>query len=227
MTAVVTLITDALYASGVYGQDQTISSGDQQLVVRRLNRLLDSWSNEKNMIYLNDSEQFSMTAGQQSYSTSLLSSRPVSINSMRVSLNNIDYSVDFIDQLAWNDIGYKNVPAIPTMCYYDDAFPNANMFFFPVPYANFTCTLYCQRLLTGALTLTSDIAMPAGYEAAIVAGLAVDICPTFGKQASPQLIADMKQTRAVLMRTNFSPLEMVTPYDKSDNYSNSFIYRGF
>jgi hypothetical protein len=217
-----------MYAAGILGQDQTPSSGDSQLVLRRLQRMLDSWSNERLMIFLNDVESFTMTAGQNSYSTSLLTAgRPVAISSLRVNLNNIDYPVDQIDQLAWNGITYKATSAIPRQMYYDDAYPNATMFFYPTPYAAFTCYMYCQRQLAGNLTLTSTLSMPLGYEAAIVAGLAVDLCQSFGKQPTPQMLADMKQTRAVLKRVNYMPLEMTTPFDGSTDISGAFPYRGF
>lgn len=218
-----------MLAARVIGQDQTVASGDGQLVLRRLNRMLDSWSNEKQMIFSNDSESFNMVAGQQSYSTALLpSGRPVAINSMRVSLNNLDYPVDFIDQLKWNDITYKLTQSIPRWCYYDGAYPNASMFFYPVPYAAFTCTVYAQRVLSAPLTLATNLTMPAGYEAAIVAGLAVDISPSFVKQPTPAMMLDKTETRAVLKRTNFQPLEMETPFDgNTADISNAFPYRTF
>ena len=228
MTAVVTLIQDAMYAAQVLGQDQTPSSADSQLVLRRLQRMLDSWSNESQMIFLNDVESFVMTPGVASYSTSLLTAgRPVSINSLRVNLNNIDYPVDQIDQLEWNGITYKSTSAIPRKMYYDDGFPQATMFFYPVPYAAFTCYMYCKRQLAAGLTLTSTLSMPLGYESAIVANLAVDISPSFGKQATPQMVNDAKQTRAVLKRTNYMPMVMESPFDQSTDISGAFPYRGF
>lgn len=229
MTTVAVIIQDAMYAARVLGQDQTVSSGDGQLVLRRLNRMLDTWSNEKLLIYANDQESFLMTAGQQIYSTSLLpSGRPVAINSMRVTLSNIDYPVDFIDQLKWNGISYKPVQAIPNQCYYDAAFPNANFYFYPIPYAAFTCTLYAQRVLSSPLLMATDLTLPPGYEAAIVAALAVDISPSFGKQPTPAMLLDKTETRAVLKRTNYTPLEMVTPFGNNDSdISNAFLYKGF
>jgi hypothetical protein len=230
MTTISTLVTDAMYAARVLGQDQTPSSGDSQLVLRRLQRMLDSWSNESSMIFLNDVESFQMTAGVASYSTSLLTAgRPVSINSMRVTLNNIDYPVDFIDQIRWNQISYKLTTSIPSQMYYDDGFPQATMFFYPIPYAAFTCNMYCKRQLTGGtpLTLTTVLSMPLGYEAAIVAGLAVDISPSFGKQPTPDMLREKTETRSVLKRVNYMPLEMNSPFDRPQDISSAFPYRGF
>ena len=228
MTTVATLITDAAYAAGVLGQDQTLSSGDSQLFLRVLQRMLDSWSNEKQMIFLNDVESFTMTAGTQAYSTALLTNgRPVAITSLRLSLSGIDYPCEPMDQNQWNDIAVKSVSSIPQRYYYDDGYPQATMFFYPVPYANFTVNMYCQRQLQGNLNMTDTLLMPLGYEQAIVDGLAVAVLPFFGKQATPQQVAQMKQSRAVLKRTNYQPLEVSTPFDDVGDISNAFPYRGF
>ena len=230
MTTVATIVQDAMFAAQVLGQDQAATSGDQALVLRRLVRMLDSLSTEKLMIYANDAEQFTMTAGQQSYSTALLTSgRPVSITSMRVRLNNLDYEVEPMDQNQFNQITYKSTTAIPRQFYYDGAYPQATMFFYPVPYAAFTCILYCQRRIQGysTLTLATDLVLPEGYEAMIIASLAVDISPSFGKKASDDLIRDMVAKKGALKRLNYSPLEMNTPFDQGYDISNGFPYRGF
>lgn len=228
MTAVSTLVQDAMYQAQVLGQDQTPSSGDVQLVLRRLNRMLDSWANEKQMIFRNDEESFTMTSGQASYTTSVFADgRPIAFNSMRVRLNNIDYPIEFIDQQKWNGISYKGTTAIPQFMYYDSNYPTATMFFYPIPYAAFTCYAYCQRQLQGTLSLTTTLSMPIGYEAAIVDGLAVDIMPSFGKQASAQQTNMAKESKNRLKRTNYNSLEMQTPFDEIVDLSNSFPYRGF
>jgi hypothetical protein len=232
MTAVSVLVQDAMYAAQVLGQDQTPTSGDSQLVLRRLNRMLDSWSNEKQMIYANQTETFTMTANVGSYSTSLLTNgRPVAINGMKVTLSSLDYPVEFIDQLKWNAITYKDAPSIPRWCYYEPGYPNGTMNFYPEPYAAFVCSVDCQRVLSAPLLMATDLALPPGYEAAIVAGLAVDIWPSFkGKQPIPNdLKEDRRQTRSVLKRTNYTPMEMDTPFDndRAGDISNSFPYRTF
>src|SRR4030095_15896527 len=227
MTTAVDLITDAAFAAQVIGQDQTLSSGDAQLILRRLNRMLDSASNEKQMIFLNDSETCNTSPGQQAYSTSLLTGgRPVSINSMRMTLNGIDYPVEQIDQLKWNAIPVKDIDAIPTWFYYDGAMPNATMFFYPRPYAVFTVEIYCQRVLSSPLVLASTITMPPGYEAWIVAALAVDIWGSFKKGDPPaSMLKAMVDAKSVIKRTNFQPLEMAVPFSPSPgDVSNGFPY---
>lgn len=225
MTAVSTLVTDAMYAARVLGQDETPSSADSQLVLRRLQRMLDSWANETQMVFEQTAETFNTVAGQQSYSTSLLAlGRPIKFESMRVTVGGVDYPVDPIDQAGWNSIPIKTVASIPAVFFYDPMMAQGTIQFYPVPYAAMTVTVYAQRTLTGALTLTTDLALPPGYEAAIVAGLAADIWPSFKQGDVPRaLIADRTQTRAVLKRTNFRPQEMANPLTEQSGFDDRYL----
>lgn len=230
MTTVAILVNDAAYAAKVLGQDQVITSGDAQLILRRLNRLLDLRSNEKQLIYSNTTQTFTMTPSVGTYSTALLANgRPIAINSMVVSLSNIDYPVDMIDILKWNAITYKIAESVPDQCYYDATFPNGQMNFYPRPYAAFTCTVDCQYPLSSPLLLATDLTLPPGYEAWIVAELAVDIWSSF-KSGNPseKMMKDVIEARAILKRTNYEPLEMDTPFDQQNgNISNAFLYKAF
>lgn len=230
MTAVLTLIEDAAYAAKVLGQDQTISSGDSQLILRRLNRLLDLRANEKQLVFGNSTETFTMTAGQSQYSTALFTDgRPVTIMSMYVTLNNINYPVEMIDVQKWNEITYKLTESIPNQCYYNPLYPDGQLNFYPLPYAAFTCTADCQYPLTGPLTLATNVTLPPGYEAWIVAELAVDIWPSFKRGPIDQDLKEaQREARAILKRNNYQPLEMNTGLGKDmDNISNAFLYKGF
>lgn len=230
MTAVATLIEDAGYAAKVIGQDQTMSSGDAQLILRRLNRLLDLRSNEKQLVFSNSTQSFLMTPSVGQYSTTVLGSgRPIAINSMVVTLSNINYPVEMIDLQKWNSITYKLVEAIPNNCYYDATYPNGTMNFFPLPYGPFVCTVDCQYPLTAPLTLATNLTMPEGYEAWIVAELAVDIWPSFKNgPVDPSLIMAQKEARAILKRNNYQPMEMETGFENDmSNISNAFLYKGF
>lgn len=231
MTTVAILVNDAAFDAQVLGQDQTLSSGDAQLLLRKLNRMLDSWSNESQMIFSNTAQTFLMTPSVATYSTSLLSlGRPVSIDSMTVTLNNIDYPVEMIDLYKWNEITYKLTESVPNQCYYNADIPNGQFNFYPRPYAAFTCTVYCKYQLSQVpLILASDLVLPPGYEAAIVAGLAVEAWNSFKSgDPSASMVKKMIDTRAVIKRTNFQPLEMDTPFDENyGDISNAFLYKGF
>ncbi len=230
MTAVVTLVEDAAYKAKVLGQDQAMSSGDAQLILRILNRMLASWANERMLIFGITDEVFTMTASQSDYSTTLFpEGRPTAILSMYVTLNNINYPVDMIDVQKWNAIAYKLTESIPNQCYYNPSFPDGALHFYPKPYAAFTCTANCQYPLSGDVSLTTDLLLPEGYEQAIVDNLAVMIWPYFKDgQPSGQMAKEAMDSKAVIKRNFTTVLEMETPFgNPTGDISNAFLYKGF
>lgn len=223
-----TLVEDALLNAAILGAGEVVSAEDQKLALRILNRMLDSWSTENLMVYSTTNESFVMTPNQATYSTALLSSRPVSIHSMYVSLNNIDYEVDMIDQQTYDAIPYKPTPAIPNKCFYNSSYPDGEFYFYPTPYAAFTCTVVQRKRLSDGFTADTVLSMPPGYEKAIIDGLSVELCRPFTrKEALPQLILAAETSKKNLRRLNYEPMVMEGVLDKDNDVSNSFLYRGF
>lgn len=222
------LVEDALLEAAILGVGETVSAEDQTLGLRILNRMLDSWATENLMIYATTSDSFTMTAGQSTYSTSLLTQRPVSVASMFVSLNSIDYPVTMIDEQTFNAIPYKATSAIPDMCFYNPSFPNGEFKFYPTPYAAFTCTVNSRYPLAGNIAAATALALPQGYEKAIIDNLAVELCRPFTrKSALPELMKSANETKATLKRVNYEPLLMNSVMDQTPDVSNAFIYKGF
>lgn len=231
MTAVVDLITDALIGSTIKGADEVISAEDAQICLRRLKRMLDSWGNVTLMMYDTNTESFIMTPNTTTFSTALLASgRPTNIDSIYVRLSQIDYPVSIIDQQQFQAIPFKQVGAIPTVCFYNPSFPNGELNFYPQPYAPFECFVTTRRRLEGALTLTTDILLPDGYEKAIVDSLSEDIWTSFKGSAPvpPDVRLMAKIARSVLKVNNTTVLEMNTQFNRDPaDISNAFLYRGF
>jgi hypothetical protein len=223
------LVTDAMYASGALGADEAITDAEAQLCLRRLNRLMDSWNNLRSLLYEVATDSFTMTAGVASYSSALLTvaGRPLAIDSMYVRLNNIDWQIKDISAEEWSSIVYKPVQSVPRQCYIDYGYPDATFNFYPIPYAAFICFVNATKSLPNTVALATSIALPPGYEAALVDNLAVDICPSFGRQPSSTLLASALNSKEALSRTNFVPLEMDTPLGRKPDPSNGFIYKGF
>jgi hypothetical protein len=226
------LVTDALLQATILGVDQQLPDNMAQLALRRLNRMKDSWANVSDLIFVTGTDSFTMTPALATYSTSLLANgRPVAIDSMWVVFSNISYPVTMRDQQWFDSITYKPTPAIPNNCYYNAGMPNGTFNFYPTPYAAFTCNVVRMDAIVGAITLTTNLAFPPGYEKALVDSLAVDVFPTFKGTKTP-IPPDLKQAaiqaQQVLKQTNYRPLEMRTPFDgASSDLSNSFPYRGF
>lgn len=210
------IATDAMFQAGVLGQDQATGAADAdvQLVLRRLNRMLDSWSNERLMIYAIETETLALTPNVATYtSAGFLSGRPVTIEAMYVHYAGVDYLIEFIDNVQYASIGIKNIAAIPQFCYINTGIPNIEFTFFPLPSANMTATVYVRQLLSAPVTVSTSLVMPPGYEKAIVDNLAVDICPSFEREPTQAMLKSAQESRAVLKVNNYVPSVSTTGFE--------------
>jgi hypothetical protein len=229
MTTGAVIVQDAMIQAGIIDAGATVSTNDQNLVLRRLNRMIASWDNEPLMLFALSSQSFTMVSGQADYpsSTYLTDGRPVSIDAMYVRLSSIDYPVDVIDNQTWNAIPYKPTTGIPNQCFVDTDYPTTTLRFYPTPYAAFTCFVQARTPLTASITESTDVLMPQGYEKAIVDGLAVDIAPSFGAEVTPIMLKASVESRRVLRRNNYVPLIMDTGLADNRPSPDAFISRGF
>lgn len=225
MTTGADLVTRAFQASGIYGSGEAISADDSALALSVCNSMLDSWSNERGMIYDVYIDSFTMTPGQASYSSSLLSNgRPIAVDSIYIRQSNVDYPIELIDNQTYGEISYKPTGGLPDKCYVDTGYPDITFFFFPVPSTPYTAFISGWKKLQDTITLTTTLAMPLGYEKAIIDNLSLELCPYFDRNPSPLLVKSAARARKVLKLTNYVPLEMETNTPIGQGLFN--IYRG-
>lgn len=218
MTTALTLLTDAATTAGVIDPQESLPAAQAQFILRRLNRMIASWANERLLIYNTYTDTLALTGGTASYSTTLLANGNArQWDSAFVRISDIDYPLDIVGQQTYNAIEYKPTAAIPVMLYVDTGWPNSTLYFFPVPYGSMTAYISARKALTGTLLLATDVSLPQGYEAAIVDSLAADIGPSFGLQPNPQLIEQAREARTVLKRNNHTPLVMTTTVPGGNN----------
>lgn len=228
MTTCAILIQDALCQRGVLADDVAPSTPQLNTGLRWLQRMLDSWANEFEMIYSSTTETFTMVASTASYTTASFASgngRPVGIDSITLVSSNVTYTVDIVDSQTYNSVAYKPVDAIPTICYYDEAYPIATFYFYPRPYTAFTANIEVLRPLSGTLATSTDLLLPRGYEKAIVDNLCVYM--NYGNPVTPEMTKAANESRNVLKRKNYVPLLMETAIDSGYSVSNDFPYSGF
>lgn len=222
------LATDAMFQAGVLGQDGTSNpngDADIQLTLRILNRMLDSWSNERLMIYQLTTETLALVANTAAYSSSTLTQRPVAVEDMNVSYGGVSYPIMFIDSGTYSAIPINTIAAIPNVCWINTGFPNMTFTFYPVPFAAMTATLTTRRVLSTAIAVATVVSMPPGYEKALVTGLALEICPSFRMEATPLMVQQAKDARAALKVTNYVPLEMSTDFDTDATMDLAYMCR--
>ena len=233
MTAALALVTDAATTAGVIDPNESLPDDQAQYILRRFNRMIASWGNERLYIFNTYIDSLALVGGQASYSSSLLAhgnARQWDNAYVRLVTGSgspppgIDYPLNLVDQQTYNAVSYKATAAIPTMLYINTDWPNSTLYFFPVPFGAMTCYIGARQPLESTMTLTTDVDLPPGYEAAIVDSLAVDISPSFGMAVSPDLRDSAIQAKAAIKRNNHTSMEMITDIPVSPRLFN--IYRG-
>ena len=228
MTTGTILVQDAMAMRGILADDVAPSTAQLNLGLRLLNRMLASWGNETELIFGMSEESVTMTPGTATYTTAQFASgsgRPVGVDSITLTLSGVTYTVDLVDVQTYNSITFKNVNSIPTMCYYDAAYPTATFHFYPAPMSAFVADITCYEKLTGAITSSTDLVLPDGYEKAIVDNLCIYL--NWGPPVTAQQRLDANESRNVIKRRNYSPLLMDSGFSSGYSVNNDFPYRGF
>jgi hypothetical protein len=211
-----TLISDAMLIGGITAPTDALTAEEAQFGLRTLNRMVDSWSNERMVIFDLTDDSFTMTPSQITYSSTLLTVRPIAIEYVFVRLNNIDFQVDLIDGETYAHITYKPVSAIPQKVYWNAGVPNGTFSFFPAPAGAYECHVGYYHALLNFADLTTTLSAPKGYEQAIVYNLAVMCADGYGKQVSPQVMKTAITSKSAVKRNNVPHPQMRvnTPLDR-------------
>lgn len=207
MTTARDLITDAAYASGALGQDQSISAADAALCLRALQRMVDSWSNRNLTVYTVAESTFSCVGGTVSYATSAWTptTRPVSIQNIWLRQGTIDYPIPEITKEEYDEIPNKSAEGLPMCAMYLPAATTGTLYFYPTPDTTYAVKVNGRFPLASGMTLDTVISLPPGYEAALLANLAVEIGPYFGAQPNAVMMQKANETLDALALTNFVP----------------------
>jgi hypothetical protein len=119
----------------------------------------------------------------------------------------LDYWFEMISFERYNEIGLKTVPGPwPYLASYQPTFPLGTLWVYPSPSISGQVFLYTDLILSQFTSLTQLVNLPQGYNRALKKLLALELCPTFGKTPSPQLILQAKEAKNLLKDQNSSPV---------------------
>lgn len=212
MSTVRDLISDSMSAVGALGQGDVLNDADAELCLRRFQRMLGSWANENLTCYDATEGTITLVAGTPSYSTTLLSAgRPVSVASVYLSLNGIDYGCDEISEADYDATAYKAATGLPGYYYFDTAFPDGAFYFYPTPSDAYVAHVKGRYPLASTVTLNTTLSLPEGYEAALCDNLAIDIAASFGASPGEMLVRSALNSKSRLRVTNYAPYELTIP----------------
>jgi hypothetical protein len=96
--------------------------------------------------------------------------------------------------------------------FYDSAFPNGVLYFWPVPPAGqFELHISTKAALPSVTALSSDLLLPAEYAEALTYSLAVRIAMQNGISPPPGIVATMQQALSVIRMANVQIPEARVP----------------
>jgi hypothetical protein len=224
MTTASDILTRSAKALGYLGRTEVLSAADANDSLVCFNALLDSWSNEALMSYVELQRNFPMVAGQQQYTIgtggNINSTRPYDVTSAYIRDNNSnDYPMQIFNQDQWDKIGLKTITSqIPDTLFYDSQYPLGIINIFPIPLVNYTVYFNSTTDQVDFTSLTQSLSLPVGYERAFVLNLALDMmsagfpCLLVGDGLA-QLRANAAEAKGNIKRANIK--EVVAEFDSS------------
>ena len=230
MTTALSIIKQAMKKINVLGRGQALQDDEAQDGLTALNNLLGSWSVEGGLVFTESKDTFPLT-GAVSYSigtgADFNMDKPYDITACYVRQGTTDYPLNMIDEVQYSEISTKATGGLPSMYYYDNNFPTANIYFYTVPDSSYTATIYSVKPLEKFTSLTDDISLPNGYERALVLNLAIEIAPNFEKEPSITVSKLALEAKDNVFAYNTRNSSITSTIDGSLIQNNGFnIYTG-
>lgn len=134
---------------------------------------------------------------------------PPALDGMNLVLNTSNPSTDLIvnvrDSAWWLANQVKAITStIPTDLYYQSDFPNASIYFWPIPTFAYQARAETRQVITKVTDLTTAFVAPLTYEECILVELACEISGPLSKSISPDLAAKRRIATAALEGNNIS-----------------------
>lgn len=231
MPTALSIIEDAHKYIQVLGRGQSLSAAQAQDALTLLNDMISSWSVEGGLVYTETKETFNLT-GAQSYTIgsggNFNTTRPTEIKAAYVSSGGIDYPLTPFDEKQYANITDKGTTGIAEYFYYDNNYPLANIYFYPVTSSGYTATLYSVKQITEFTSLTDNISFPPGYPLALKTNLAILLCPMFEREPTTTLQKMASNSKTAIFTANARNNNNIATTDNALLLNDTFdIYRGY
>lgn len=217
MPTALQIITRSMRLAKVIGKGETLDSDESADGLTALNAMLDSWRIQRLFVYQILDEAFTLTAGDASYTVGsggdFNTSRPADFpEGSFLRVNDVDFGITKIDQLAFSQIPNKSITSVPRFFYPDMAYPLITLQFDCKPDQAYSFHMKSLKTLQSFSTLTTDMALPPGYEDAVTFSLAERFGLEFGVAIDPDVKKWAGDSRKAIQRVNaYIPVMMVEP----------------
>jgi len=179
MTTALQMITRSMRLAGAIGKGESLDADEAADGLYALNSFMDALSIERLMVYQVLDEAFNLVAGTASYtigsSGAFNTTRPSKlVDTCFLRLNNIDYPLEIIDEAAYAAIPDKTIQSLPDQIFYEPSYPLATIYFNRKPDQAYSFHCKSWKQLQSFSALTTDLALPPGYQRMIEYGFAED-----------------------------------------------------
>ena len=228
MTTALDIITDALMDNGIIGASQAPNAADADFALRKLNQILQRWSNQRLMFPVLAEVSVPLT-GAASYTigpsgADVTATRPLRVtHATHIGTDNIESPVAILGREQWDAIPLKAVTGgPPESIWYDAEVTTGRVYVWPKADSG-SLKLDVLSLLSSFADTSTSCTLPDGYESALTLALTCDLRPAFRLPADIDLKRRLAAAVGVLKRTNYEPV-MLAGVSESER---ALIERGF
>lgn len=217
-TTVRKIITGAMRLLSLVPANGVPTDAEIQVGIKALNVMLDSWSNDKLMIFKIQPYNFLTTGGQQDYTLGPAGQwnipRPMNIEQAYVNLTSnagnglqtTSLPISIANDSQWSSIVTKQVSTqIPNILYDNGNYPNRTISLYPIPTGTLEIVLWLWQPLLTFTNIDEVVSFPKGYVRCIRYNLACELAPEYAREASTLVKQTASDTKMALATINSVP----------------------
>lgn len=230
MATALSMITRAMRLAQVATKGEALDDDEAQDGFTALKAMLDSWQVDRLFVYQIQQEQFTWAANQQTRTVgaagNFVTTLPARISDDCVfRVDNTDYPVQLINVNAWANIADKTTTnSFPWFLYAEYGAALITLYAYPIPNASLTFLLKSYKQLQSFATLTTELALPPGYERAITYSLAEEFGPEFGVEIPVTVMRTAAAARRIIRRQNSVTPIMASEAGYLNRRNTSYVY---
>lgn len=234
MATVRDLIADSLRSIGALASGEAPTASEAADALSSLNDLLETWNNDRLLVYTVSRSTFALTINQQSYTLGsggdFNMARPLRIENASIlwtdTSPNIEIPIEMLGDEDWQAITVKSTAGgYPLQVYPDGGFPLNTLWFWPIPTVACSVVLYTWNLISAFADVNATVSFPQGYRRALRYNLAVDLASEYGRDVPPAVARIADESKEWLRKMNWTPMLMACDQTLSGGRGSNTAYK--
>lgn len=213
MTTARTLITAAMKEIQVLQSGEVPTADEAQDALATLNRMIGMWSAEGLMVWFDTVEALTLIIGTAEYTIgtggTMSTTRPEDIKQAYIRVDSTDHPLEIISHGEYQSFPNKATSGRPAYLAFNPAYPLGKIHLYPTPDAAWSIYLVSHKPLTAWTALDTDVSLPAEYDGAIVANLAIALAPQYGASVRNDVAGAALWGRRLIKRRAATPVATV------------------